>query len=75
MTVQVTRKDGVVQDFARSADHYIQHLDGSLEIVRGGTAPPETYRVGGWTAVSGDGEQEHRGYLRHLIRRLLHPKS
>jgi|LakMenEpi03Aug12_release.lakeMendotaPanAssembly.Ray.scaffolds.fasta_scaffold896466_2 hypothetical protein len=73
MTVHVTRNDGVVQDFTRSADHYIKHVDGSLEVIRGGTAPPAKYPVGGWTAVDGDGEQESRGHLRGLISHLVHP--
>lgn len=71
MTVWVTRNDGVVQDFTRSADHYIEHLDGSLEVIRGGTAPPESYPAGGWTAVRGDGKQQSRGHLRDLINRLV----
>lgn len=70
MTVRVTRKDGVVQDFTRSADHYIKHDDGSLEVIRGGTAPPASYPVGGWTAVDGDGGQESHGHLRDLIKAM-----
>ena len=73
MTVHVTRKDGVVQDFTRSADHYIKHADGSLEVIRGGTAPPARYPVGGWAAVDGDGDRETRGHVRDLIGRLVHP--
>ena len=46
MTVWVTRNDGVVEDFTRSADHYVEHFDGSLEVIRGGTAPPESFRPG-----------------------------
>ena len=68
MTVHVTRRDGVVHDFTRSADHYIKHIDGSLEVIRGGTAPPARYPVGGWSYVGGDGAQESRWRLR--IRRL-----
>jgi hypothetical protein len=73
MTVRITRNDGVVQDFTRYADHYIEHVDGSLEVIRGGTAPPENYPAGVWTAVGGDGKQQSRGHLRDLINRLAHP--
>jgi hypothetical protein len=75
MTVWVTREDGVVEGFSRSADHFIEHYDGSLEVIRGGTAPPETYPVGRWTAVRGDGTQEARRGFRHFISRLLHPST
>lgn len=70
MTVRVTRNDGVVEDFSRSADHYIEHFDGSLEVIRGGTAPPESFPAGGWTAVCGDGKQQSGGHLRDLLKRL-----
>lgn len=72
MTVWVTRNDGVVQDFTRCADHYIEHFDGSLEVIRGGTAPPENYPAGGWTAVRGDGRHQSRGHLRDLINRIVY---
>ena len=75
MTVWVTREDGIVQDFTRSADHYIQHVDGSLEVVRGGTAPPERYPVGRWSAVRGDGMSESRMGFRRLVKRLLRPSK
>ncbi len=72
MTVNVTCKNGLTDVFERSADHYIKHTDGSLEVVRGGTAPPETYRPGGWTAVSGDGIRERQHALLHgVIARLF----
>lgn len=72
MTVSVKRDNGMADAFGRSADHYIQHTDGSLEVIRGGTAPPQTYPPGGWIAVSGDGARERppRRLLR-LIARLF----
>lgn len=73
MTVQVTRKDGVVQDFARFADRYIKHVDGSLEVIRGGTAPPARYPAGSWITVRGDHEKDTRGVLGDFISRLVHP--
>lgn len=71
MTVNVTRDDGATDAFARCDDHYIKHNDGSLEVVRGGTAPPQTYPPGGWTAVSGDGAGEGQHALRRVIARLF----
>ena len=46
MTVWVTRNDGVVQDFTRSADHYIEHFDGSLEVIWGGQRRRKAIRPG-----------------------------
>lgn len=71
MTVNVKRSNGMADAFTRSADHYIQHADGSLEVIRGGTAPPQTYPPGGWIAVSGDGAREGRHLLFRLIARVL----
>lgn len=72
MTVNVTRNNGLTDVFARSADHYIKHTDGSLEVVRGGTAPPKMYGPGGWIAVSGDGTRErHHALLHDVIARLF----
>lgn len=61
MTVRVTRNDKVVEDFSRSADYYVEHFDGPLEVIRGGTAPPERFP---------DGKQQGGGHLRDLINRL-----
>lgn len=71
MTLQVIRDNGTTDAFARCADHYIEHTDGSLEVVRGGTAPPQTYPPGAWTAVSGDGVRERRHGLLQVIGRLV----
>ncbi|MGV0735748.1 hypothetical protein ABQF35_03675 [Mycobacterium syngnathidarum] len=61
MTVQVTRNDGLTDEFARFGDRYVKHADGSLEIIRAGTMQPATYPAGGWTGVAGDEKRKPRG--------------
>lgn len=75
MTVHVTRADGVTQDFTRSADEYVKHSDGSLEIIRGGTAPPQWFPVGRWIAVTGDRTRRRRNRFHHLIQLFINPST
>ncbi|MFN6546862.1 hypothetical protein [Mycolicibacterium nivoides] len=65
MTVQVTRNDGVTDEFGRFGDCYIKHTDGSLEVVRAETMPAATYPAGRWTEVVGDEKRRHRGLFHH----------
>jgi hypothetical protein len=64
MTVQVTRNDGLTDEFARFGDRYIKHADGSLEVVRAGTMQPVAYPAGGWTEVAGDEKRKPHGLFR-----------
>ena len=68
MTVRVTRKDGVTDEFARFGDCYIKRADGSLDIMRTGAGQFESYAAGGWADVSGD---EHRTKTSRLFRRRV----
>lgn len=61
MTVQVTRNDGVTDEFSRFGDRYIKHTDGSLEVVRAGTMQAATYLAGHWTEVVGDEKRKPHG--------------
>lgn len=65
MTVHVTCKDGAVDDFMRFADSYVKHPDGSLEVVRAGTAKSSKYSAGQWLQVSGDEQRVGPGRLMH----------
>ncbi|WP_135454686.1 hypothetical protein [Mycobacterium sp. DL99] len=65
MTVQVTRNDGVTDEFARFGDRYVKHNDGSLEVIRAETMPAATYPVGGWTEVAGDEKRKPHRLFHH----------
>ncbi|BBX25725.1 hypothetical protein [Mycolicibacterium alvei] len=65
MTVQVTRTDGVTDEFARFGDRYVKHSDGSLEVVRAGTMQPATYPADGWTDVAGDEKRKPHRLFHH----------
>jgi hypothetical protein len=70
MTVHVTRDGGAIDEFARFADRYIKHTDGSLEIVRSGSAQTNKYRPGFWVDVTGDEKQTRRAFFRDWIARV-----
>ncbi|MCX8554036.1 hypothetical protein [Mycolicibacterium mucogenicum] len=70
MTVHVTRDGGAVDEFARFADRYIKHTDGSLEIVRSGSAQTNKYGAGSWVDVTGDEKQPRHVRLRDWIARM-----
>lgn len=53
MTVLVTLHDGTIDEFLRSGDAYVKHLDGTLDVIRGGSNQPHRYAVGQWTDVQG----------------------
>ena len=65
MTVSVLIDNGVTDEFTGFDDHFIKHSDGSLEVVRAGTAPPQSYPAGSWIDVGGDGTRERRRFFRH----------
>lgn len=65
MTVSVWLDNGMTDEFTRFDDHFIKHSDGSLEVIRAGTAPSQSYPAGSWIDVSGDGARERRWIFRH----------
>ncbi|GCA96705.1 MULTISPECIES: hypothetical protein [Mycolicibacterium] len=71
MTVHVTRDGGAVDEFARFADRYIKHTDGSLEIVRSGSAQTNKYGAGSWVDVTGDEKQPRHVRFREWFARLI----
>jgi hypothetical protein len=54
MTVSVTRPDGGIDEYMRSGDAYVQHADGTLDVVRTGSKVPRSYASEEWTDVKGD---------------------
>ncbi len=54
MTVTVTLPDGAIDKYMRFGDRYVKHIDGRLDIVRGGVKQAHTYASGDWTDVGGD---------------------
>ena len=71
MTVRVTRDGGAIDEFARFADRYIKHPNGSLEIVRSGSEQTKNYDAGCWTDVDGDEKQTRSAHFRHWFDRLF----
>lgn len=69
MTVHVTRDGGAIDEFARYADRYIKHTDGSLQIVRVGSVQSKSYPAGCWVDVNGDEKLEGSKFFRHWIAR------
>jgi hypothetical protein len=67
MTVHVTRDCGAIDEFARFADRYIKHTDGSLEIVRAGSVQTNSYGAGHWIDVTGDEKHTRRERFRHWV--------
>lgn len=65
MTVSVRLGNGMTDEFTRSDDHFIKHSDGSLEVIRAGTAPPQSYPAGSWADVSGDGPRKRPRIFLH----------
>jgi hypothetical protein len=54
MTVHVKLPDGGTDEYLRSGDAYVQHGDGTLDVVRTGSKVPHTYASGEWAGVEGD---------------------
>lgn len=54
MTVTVTLPDGGSDEYLRFGDAYVEHGDGTLDVVRTGAKKPFTYASGEWTEVRGD---------------------
>ncbi|BBX83701.1 hypothetical protein [Mycolicibacterium aubagnense] len=70
MTVHVTRDGGAIDEFDRFADRYIKHTDGSLEIVRLGSAQTNKYGAGCWVDVTGDEKHTRRAHFRDWLARV-----
>ncbi|HEY6575774.1 MAG TPA: hypothetical protein VI029_12760 [Mycobacterium sp.] len=54
MTVRVRLPDGGTDEYLRFGDAYVQHSDGTLDVVRTGSKVPHSYASGKWTGVEGD---------------------
>ena len=54
MTVTVTLPDGAIDEYLRFGDSYVEHGNGTLDVVRTGAKKPVTYAAGAWTEVHGD---------------------
>jgi len=54
VTVTVTLPDGAVDKYMRFGDSYVKHIDGRLDVVRGGAKQAHTYASGEWADVEGD---------------------
>jgi hypothetical protein len=54
MTVTVTLTGGGADEYLRFGDSYVEHDNGTLDVVRMGAKKPVTYAAGEWTEVRGD---------------------
>jgi hypothetical protein len=54
MTVTVTLPDGGTDEYMRSGDTYVEHGDGTLDVIRVGAKESHGYRSGEWAEVTGD---------------------
>jgi len=54
MTVTVTLPDGGTDEYRRFGDAYVQHRDGTLDVVRRGSKESHSYGSEEWTDVDGD---------------------
>ena len=54
MTVTVTLPDGGTDKYMRFGDTYVQHDNGTLDVIRGGSKQAYHYAPGAWTEVDGD---------------------
>ena len=52
MTVTVTLPGGEIDEYLRFGDTYVQHGNGTLDVVRTGAKKPFTYGSGEWTEVN-----------------------
>jgi len=61
MTVKVTLPGGTTHEYMRFGDSYVEHRDGTLEVIRRGNKHPRTYAAGEWAKVHGDQNHRWRG--------------
>ncbi|ULE34001.1 hypothetical protein [Mycobacterium sp. IDR2000157661] len=61
MTVTVTLRDGTTDNYRRFGDAYLEHNDGTLDVLRGGSNEPHRYEAGEWTGVEGDQKGGQKG--------------
>ncbi|BBY41094.1 hypothetical protein MMAN_52280 [Mycobacterium mantenii] len=65
MTVTVTLADGGTDKYMRFGDSYIEHKDGTLDVIRGGAKHAYRYEPRQWTHVDGDHRRSmKRGFWR-----------
>jgi len=65
MTVTVTLVDGATEAYMRFGDSYVEHKDGTLDVMRGGAKGAHRYEPGEWTHVEGDRRKSKiRGFWR-----------
>ena len=64
MTVTVTLPDGGADRYMRFGDAYIQHDNGTLDVVRTGAKESFHYASGEWTDVAGDEKSWKKGFFR-----------
>ncbi len=65
MTVTVTLADGGTDKYLRFGDSYIEHTDGTLDVMRGGAKGAHHYEPGEWTHVVGDRRRSIKRGFRH----------
>lgn len=70
MTVKVTLPNGTTDDYMRFGDAYVEHQDGSLDVIRNGAKEPYHYAAAEWTKVEGDqtGRKKKRRIWRSRFR-------
>lgn len=61
MTVIVTLPDGGADKYMRFGDAYVNHDDGTLDIIRTGAKQAYHYAPGTWTDVDGDQKTRKTG--------------
>ena len=61
MTVTVNLPDGAIDKYMRFGDAYVEHDDGSLDVIRGGAKHPHRYAAGEWSGVEGDQSRWKKG--------------
>jgi hypothetical protein len=64
MTVTVTLPDGGADRYMRFGDAYVQHDNGTLDVVRNGTRESHHYASGAWTVVEGHQKSWKKGFFR-----------
>ena len=60
MTVTVTLPDGGTDKYMRFGDVYVEHNDGTLDVLRGGAKRRYGYASDEWTDVDGDQKRSTR---------------
>jgi len=59
----VTLPDGGTDEYMRFGDAFVEHGDGTLDVLRTGAKESYTYRTGEWSDVQGD---QHKGIKRRF---------